>query len=84
MSHSLPQQVCELLAEYVNLPAAEFQMDASLDLAYDMDSTEMTELAKKVEERFGVRASRSQRQDWLTGNDLCRFLDKQLLASGVA
>ena len=84
MSHSLPQQVCELLAEYVNLPAAEIQMDASLDLAYDMDSTEMTELAKKVEERFGVRASRSQRQDWLTGNDLCRFLDQQLLASGVA
>ena len=84
MSSTISQQVRDLLATYVDVTPAEFRMEASLDLAYDMDSTEMTELAKKVEQRFGVKASKSQREDWLTGDHLCRFLDTQRLASGVA
>lgn len=74
MSNVLNEQVRELLAAYVELPPAEFRMDADLDLAYDMDSTELTELAKKIEQRFGVRASKSERQDWSTGEHICRFL----------
>jgi acyl carrier protein len=84
MSSNLFEQVRDLLATYVDVAPQDFRMDASLDLAYDMDSTERTELAKKVEERFGVRASKSQRDDWETGNDLCRFLEKELAAEAVA
>ena len=78
MSSNFTQQVRELLASYVDLAPAEFQMDASLDRAYDMDSTELTELAKKIEQRFGVRANKSERDDWNTGDDIGRFLQAKL------
>jgi acyl carrier protein len=78
MSSTLNEQVRELLATYVDLPPAEFQMDASLDRAYDMDSTELTELAKKIEQRFGVRAGKSERDDWNTGEDICCFVQAKL------
>ena len=77
-SSTLNEQVRELLASYVDAVPAEFQMDASLDLVYDMDSTELTELAKKIGQRFGVRATSSQRDDWNTGDDICRFLEASL------
>jgi acyl carrier protein len=81
---TLNQQVRELLAGYVDLAPAEFQMDASLDRAYDMDSTELTELAKKIEQRFGVRATKSQRDDWNTGADICRFLQAMQASEATA
>ena len=84
MSNStLSEQIRELLAGYVDAAPAEFQMDASLDLVYDMDSTELTELAKKIAQRFGVRATGSQRDDWNTGDDICRFLETQLATAAT-
>lgn len=77
MSNDLNNQVRELLAGYVDVPVDEFDMDADLDLAYDMDSTELTEFAKTLEVRFDAPATRSQRQDWTTGRHIARFLEAQ-------
>jgi acyl carrier protein len=84
MSSILHTQVRELLASYVDAEPSEFQMEVSLDVAYDMDSTELTEVAKKIEQRFGVRATHSQRQDWNTGEDICRFLEGRLAQAATA
>lgn len=78
MSNALNRQVRELLSGYVDLTPDEFRMDADLDLVYDMDSTELTELAKKIEQHFGVPAKKSERDDWTTGEHICRFLQARL------
>jgi len=84
MNSTLIEQVRELLAAYVDVAPEAFQMDADLDLAYDMDSTEMTEFAKKIEQRFGVQATRSQRSDWRTGHHVCQFLGDHLVVLRAA
>lgn len=82
-SSNLTTDVRELLAAYVDVLPVDFRMEADLDLAYDMDSTELTELAKKIEQRFHVKATKSHRDDWRSGNDVCRFVERQLLASSA-
>jgi acyl carrier protein len=82
-SSNLTTDVRELLAAYVDVLPVDFRMEADLDLAYDMDSTELTELAKKIEQRFQVKATKSHRDAWRSGNDVCRFVEGQLLASSA-
>jgi acyl carrier protein len=74
MKDHIAAQVKALLANYIDVPQAELDMDADLDLAYDMDSTELTEFAKEVENAFGIAATRSDRQSWETGNAICAFV----------
>jgi acyl carrier protein len=58
-------------------------MDADLDIEYDMDSTEMTEFAKKIEQKYGISIQRSERQDWVSGSDICKFVARKLADSAV-
>lgn len=74
MKDQIAAQVKALLANYIDVPVAELDMDADLDLAYDMDSTELTEFAKEIESAFGIAANRSDRQSWETGNAICNFV----------
>jgi acyl carrier protein len=74
MKEEIYAQVKALIAAYIDVPEAELKMDADLDLVYDMDSTELTEFAKEIDKRFGVAASRSDRQSWETGNSICEFV----------
>lgn len=69
-----------LLAVYVSLPEDEISLSADLDLEYDMDSTELTEFAKILEKDFAISIAKSQRQCWVTGQDICNFVHEQVLA----
>jgi acyl carrier protein len=81
MKDQIFAEVKALLAAYIDVAEAELDMDADLDLVYDMDSTELTEFAKEIENRFGVAASRTDRQDWDTGSAIVSFV---LAKSAVA
>jgi len=83
MNSKIYNDVQALLAGYVSISPTEFNMNANLDRVYDMDSTELTELAMKIEQQFGVSVSRSERQDWETGADICRFLEGKTTGSPV-
>ena len=74
MKDQIFAEVKALLAAYIDVAEAELDMDADLDLVYDMDSTELTEFAKEIENRFGVAASRTDRQDWDTGSAIVSFV----------
>jgi acyl carrier protein len=74
MKEEIYAQVKALLADYIDVPVMELNMDADLDMVYEMDSTELTEFAKEIDNRFGVAASRSDRQSWETGNAICEFV----------
>ena len=81
MQNHLQQQIQALLAAYLDIPASDFQMEASLENSYDMDSSEMTEFAKTLEQRFGITTLKTERSDWNTGNDICRFVEARLPAT---
>ena len=73
MSNTVFNDVRELLAGYVEVEAADFQMSADLAEEYAMDSTELTEIAKKIERRFGISVDKSERLDWTNGERIYRF-----------
>lgn len=66
--------VRELISNYIDIQPMDLDMDADLDLVYDMDSTEMIEFAKKLNSCFGVNASQSDRASWSTANSICEFV----------
>lgn len=74
MSDHILQTIRSMLAGYVEVPETDFRMEADLDAEYDMDSTELTEFAKRIEEVFFVPVSKSTRQSWVTGNDIAAFV----------
>lgn len=85
MSGDMWMRIRAMLADYVGVPAEGFEMEKSLDLDYDMDSTELTEIAKKIEVEFSLSIDKSARSDWETGADIARFVEEnstgqQLLA----
>ncbi|GLR08437.1 hypothetical protein COO59_14270 [Mixta theicola] len=63
-----------LLANYIDIMEDELDMNADLDLVYDMDSTEMTEFAKEIEKEFGIPASKSERESWESGQTIYAFI----------
>ncbi len=65
-----------ILATYTETPAEEFDMSEDLDLTYDMDSTELTDFAKRLTQQYDVIISKSDRADWTTGNDIVAFLQR--------
>ncbi|UFH50202.1 acyl carrier protein [Pseudomonas sp. KNUC1026] len=75
--NNFTDSVRALLSAYVDVKQEQFDMAADLDLVYDIDSTEMTELAKKIELAFGIPVSKTQRQDWTTGQSISAFLAQQ-------
>ena len=72
--------VRDLLADYVGVPAEDFQMEKSLDLDYAMDSTELTEFARQIESRFALSIAKSQRSSWERGEDVAAFVRAQAVA----
>lgn len=80
MQNSVYEEVAALIADYIDVAKDQFSMDVDLDIEYDMDSTEMTELAKKIEEKFAIAVVKSDRQDWVSGLDIYKFVEKNLTA----
>lgn len=74
MSGDVWMRIKAMLADYVGVPPDGFEMEKSLDLAYDMDSTELTEIAKKIEVEFSLSIDKSARSDWETGADIATFV----------
>ncbi len=83
MQDKINEEIREMIAGYIDVNASELSMDADLDIEYDMDSTEMTEFAKKVEQKYGISIQRSERQDWVSGRDICKFVARKLADSAV-
>jgi len=67
-------QLRALISAYIEVAEDELDMNADLDLVYDMDSTEMTEFAKEVESKFGIPASKSERGSWESGQAIYAFI----------
>lgn len=67
-------QIRALISAYIEVAEDELDMNADLDLVYDMDSTEMTEFAKEVERKFGIPASKSDRGSWGSGQAIYAFI----------
>jgi acyl carrier protein len=65
-----------MLARYVEVPEEDFEMGKSLDLHYDMDSTELTEIAKTIEAEFSLSIDKSTRSAWETGADIAAFVSE--------
>lgn len=65
-----------MLAHCTQTPIEEFDMSEDLDLTYDMDSTELTDLAKRLAQKYNIVIARSDRADWRTGNDIVAFVDR--------
>jgi acyl carrier protein len=63
-----------MLAGYVGIPAEDFQMEKSLDVDYDMDSTELTEIAKTIEAEFSLSIDKSTRSSWESGADIAAYV----------
>ena len=83
MKESIELAVKDLLADYIEVTADNFCMSASLEMDYEVDSTELTELATKVERAFSVSVSKVERQGWETGDDICRFVQSALSRRAV-
>ena len=69
-------EVRTMLASYTETTIEEFDMSEDLDRGYDMDSTELTEIARLLSERFGITVAKSERTDWKTGNDIASFVNR--------
>ncbi|RWR03024.1 hypothetical protein ED28_04960 [[Pantoea] beijingensis] len=67
-------QLKALISAYIDVAEDELDMNADLDLVYDMDSTEMTEFAKEVENKFGIPALKSERSSWESGQAIYAFI----------
>jgi|688.fasta_scaffold1054639_2 acyl carrier protein len=83
MQEKINEEIRAMIAGYIDVNASELSMDADLDIEYDMDSTEMTEFAKKIEQKYGISIQRSERQDWVSGSDICKFVARKLADSAV-
>lgn len=74
MKENVFDEVKNLISAYIEVPKHELDMSANLDLTYDMDSTEMTEFAKEIEQKFNISASKSERSSWESGLSICQFI----------
>lgn len=74
MSDDVWMRIRAILADYVGIPAEGFDMETSLDLEYDMDSTELTEIAKKIEVEYALSIQKSTRSTWERGADIAAFV----------
>lgn len=83
MSMDAQLTIRRILAEYVGVPAENFEMDKSLELDYDLDSTELTEIAKRVESEFGLSIDKSTRRSWESGADIAMFVGSPVAAGSV-
>lgn len=80
MQDKIYDEIRDLIAEYIEIPKDELSMDADLDIEYDMDSTEMTELAKNIEQKYTISIAKSERQNWVSARSICSFVAQKLLA----
>lgn len=78
MQDSVFEEIQTLIADYIDVKASELSMDADLDLEYDMDSTELTEFAKKIQQRYGISITKTDRQRWETGRDIAKLVSQKL------
>lgn len=76
MSDDVRMRIRAMLADYVGVPPDGFEMGKSLDLDYDMDSTELTEIARKIEAEFALSIDKSARSSWETGADIAAFVSE--------
>ena len=65
-----------MLANYTQTPIEAFDMSGDLDLTYDMDSTELTDLARRLSQQYNIVIGKSDRADWRTGNDIVAFIHR--------
>lgn len=84
MQDNIFEEIKALIADYIEVPVEKLSMDADLDIEYDMDSTEMTEFAKTIEQKYGISITKSNRQDWVCGKDIGKFILAQLVADKVS
>lgn len=69
------------LAQYTEIPVDDFDMAKDLDLDYDMDSTELIEIALDITKKYNINITKSHRNHWNTGNDIVSFIKKETLNS---
>ncbi len=74
MNSEIEKRIKSIVGSYIDMSADEISMDASLGREYEMDSTEITELAKIVEKAFGVAIAKTDRKTWKTVGDICQFI----------
>ena len=74
MSVDVQLRIRAILAKYVGIPAESFDMDKSLDLDYDIDSTELTEIAKTIESEIALSIDKSTRRCWESGAGIVAFV----------
>lgn len=78
MQDKISKEIRAMLANYIDIPEEEVSMDAILDSEYEMDSTEMIEFAKKIEQKYGISITKSDHRTWLSGNHVCKFVIDQM------
>ncbi|NHB96150.1 acyl carrier protein [Photorhabdus stackebrandtii] len=78
MSNNTEIKIKTILSSFVNINFDDFNMDADLAQAYDMDSTELADLAKEIGKEFGISVTKSQFGNWETGRAVLDFVSANL------
>ncbi|WP_350306551.1 acyl carrier protein [Photorhabdus viridis] len=78
MNNNPEVKIKTILSSFVNINFDDFNMDADLAQAYDMDSTELADLAKQIGKEFGIPVTKSQFSNWETGRAVLDFVSENL------
>ncbi|EQB99483.1 acyl carrier protein [Photorhabdus temperata] len=78
MNNNPEVKIKTILSSFVNMNFDDFNMDADLAQAYDMDSTELADLAKEIGKEFGISVTKSQFSNWETGRAILDFVSVNL------
>ncbi|RAW97796.1 MULTISPECIES: acyl carrier protein [unclassified Photorhabdus] len=78
MNNNPEVKIKTILSLFLNINIDDFNMDVNLADAYDMDSTELADLAKEIEKEFGISVTKSQFSHWETGRAVLDFVSSSL------
>ncbi|MCW7549654.1 acyl carrier protein [Photorhabdus sp. P32] len=78
MNNNPEVKIRTILSLFLNVNIDDFNMDANLADAYDMDSTELADLAKEITKEFGISVTKSQFSNWETGRAVLDFVSSSL------
>lgn len=76
MEKLIYNKIINQLANFVEVEFSKFDMTANLEEEYDIDSTELTDLAKILEKEFDVKINKSEIDNWESGNSIFNFITK--------
>lgn len=78
MAGDVTETIRSILASYIGIAAQEFEMNKYLSVEYEMDSTELVDVAKRIEQQFAITIDKFARKQWATGDDIAQFVNRCL------